>query len=126
MSAPQARAYITCGALIAVASGASGCRGWVTERAVPEQAVAVGERGPLRVTRADGSVVVLMHPVVANDSITGTTQSVPPQRVAIPIIDVTSVERRTLSPSRSVEAVKVYGLVIASIAAVFEAIYLIH
>ncbi len=77
-------------------------------------------------TRADGSVVVLMHPVVANDSVTGPTQGVPPQRVAIPISDVRSVERRRLSASRSVEVVKVYGLMIASIAAVFEAIYLLR
>ncbi len=122
---PSTRAYITHGALIGVVWSASACRGWVTEQAVPEQAIAAGEPGPVRVTKADGTIAVLMHPVVANDSLMGMTQGLAPQRIAIPITEVRSVERRRLSLSRSAELVRGYEYVATSVGILVIAVLLL-
>lgn len=67
--------------------------------------------GPVRVTRTDGSRVVLASVRMDRDSLFGNEQASPHGRVAIPISSVRTVEARRVNPIASA------GVVVLSVAA---------
>ncbi|MEO7104476.1 MAG: hypothetical protein ABI311_13840 [Gemmatimonadaceae bacterium] len=114
--------------LLAVALAAlttSGCTMWKVESAPLPTLIADGERGTLRITRSDNSVVILNQPTIVNDSIVGSTDADPPQRAAIPLADVIFVQTRHRSFEKTVEGVGTTAQVIIG-AAYLSVILLIY
>lgn len=73
----------------------SGCHGW---RAQANPTPDAQLPNPARVTRTDGSVLVLRGAVVSQDSITGTAER---SRVAIPLSQVRSIDARRMDGDRT-------------------------
>lgn len=92
-------------ALAAVVS-ASGCGAWVPESPNRPELVAKGEEGPVRIVRRDGSSIVLVAPIVADDSLVGSTQVEPPQRIAIAVSDIQSVDKPKFSFDKTMDGVQ--------------------
>ncbi|MEO6865182.1 MAG: hypothetical protein ABI229_07005 [Gemmatimonadaceae bacterium] len=95
-----------------------GCRTWTPESATRVELVAKGEQGPVRVVKTDGSSVVLVVPVVADDSLIGATQTEPPQHVAIAVADIQRIEKPKPSFAKTMEGIQtttrvVMGIVLA-------------
>jgi hypothetical protein len=100
------------------AVSAAGCRTWTPQRSTQSGLVAKGEQGPVRVIRTDSSSVVLIVPVVADDSLVGATQTEPPQRVAIAVADIQRVEKPRPSFTKTMAGVQattdiVMGIILA-------------
>jgi hypothetical protein len=96
------------------------CATWTPE---PTSAPTHGRShaGPVRVTRADGAVVVLDHASVGADSVIGSEHAAPHARVAIPASDVRKLESRRPQPVRTA-ALAAVGAV-AAVAAMFALTY---
>lgn len=79
-------------------------------------------RGSVRVTRRDGSVIVLHSPEVVGDSIIGVGGT-PSRRTGVALADVERVDRRGFSPVKTGGLVVGYFAIITLIAigAVFGA-----
>jgi hypothetical protein len=95
-----------------------GCMHW-SSRPLPAPGQQASFRGSVRVTRADGQVLLLDNAAVRADSVTGISHRQPALRVAIPTSDVHRVEaRRTNTPVTAGVVVllagAVVGLIIAS------------
>ena len=73
----------------------SGCHGW---RAQANPTPGAQLPNPARVTRTDGSVVVMRDAAVARDSVAGTGEA---GRVAIPLSEVRSIEARGMNGGRT-------------------------
>ena len=74
----------------------AGCSSWYVQEVSPQQLIAEEQPGKIRVTRTDGSQVVLEQPRVSGDTLMGCQiievqgqQRCP--RVSIPLSDVTDV-----------------------------------
>ena len=88
--------------LLIVLSGAA-CQAWHTEGVAPEAVVATRQPGKLRVTRVDGSRIVLKHPVLQGDTLVGTGQRRSGQQDArVALTDVRQLETRGFSSGRTV------------------------
>lgn len=95
--------------LVLTAFIAIGCSSWHA-RVAPSAADAVSFAHPIRVTRADRSVVVLDHARVSGDSLVGEQGGA---RVALPISDVQRLDERRISGPRTT------ALVVGSLLAAF-------
>ena len=71
------------------------CTQWVRQELTPAQVVTETKPAQIRVTRSDGTRVVLGQPQVVSDSMIG---SVPGQRLSIPLSDVAAVSLRKGNP----------------------------
>jgi len=71
------------------------------------------QEGPIRVTRADNSTVILFDVVVSRDSLIGFTKGDSSKRFAIPLTDVNKMEKRQLQ--RSVVFVQYYFLIVGTV-----------
>ena len=89
------RPRISVGVFVFVALTA-GCKTWVPESA-KERVLPATQQGPVRVTRADSTIVILTDVEVTGDSLIGFAQEDPSHRVAIPLSDVRNVEKRELN-----------------------------
>ena len=116
MSYPNRRCRAT--TLLVIILYGTACQAWHTERVAPVSLLATRQPAKLRVTRADGSQIVLEHPVVRADTLSGTGPGPNgPQDVRVPLTDVRAVATRGFSEGRTV------GLVVG-VAAVVGGAYL--
>jgi hypothetical protein len=109
-------------AVVAIPAGA--CMSWKTQAVSPDQSLAK-RPNQVRVTRADGSKVILLRPAIVADSLVGE----PPgdsakriaQRLAIPLSDVQSVAVQQVSAGKTVLLIAGVGVTaLAVIAAVIR------
>lgn len=91
----------------------SACTGWHTRNAPPAQAVSEGNPRTVRITRTDGSTLVLRDPQVTGDSIAGVSVRTD-SRVAVALTDVDEVQTREVSALRTGGAALAVGLVTVS------------
>jgi hypothetical protein len=99
MTLPRSRVRRLAVALpLAAALGA--CTTW-SRRPVPAPAADEFYGGPVRVTRMEGSPVLLDNVTVGRDSVVGREHAAPHSRVAIPARDVRLVEARRVNPLRT-------------------------
>jgi hypothetical protein len=90
-----------------------GCRTWVAE---PRGAAAVPpaqQEGPIRVTRADNSTVILFDVVVSGDSLMGFIKGDSSKRLAIPLTEVSKMEKRQLP--RAVVFAQYYFVIVGTV-----------
>jgi len=88
--------------LITVLCG-SACQTWRTERIAPESLLTTGHPTKLRVIRTDGTQIVLEHPVLRGDTLSGTRPRWTGQdEVRIPLTDVCQVASRGFSARRTI------------------------
>lgn len=87
-----------------------GCwRGWIEKPIVPDTGIAIPWREALRVTKSDGKVIFLSDSFITSDSIIGLLSAIPYRRTAIPLADVTKIQRRVDTTPRGVRiAEKIY------------------
>ena len=97
------------------------CSTW-SRRPAPTQPHKQFVTGPVRVTRTDGSQVVLERVTIGADSVIGRAQARPHARVAIPASEVRGVEGRRLDPLRTSAA---GALTLGAVVAVWSA-FLVH
>lgn len=92
-----------------------GCHAW-KRRDLPAgpAPAAVSDGRPVRVTRADGAVLVLHGARVAGDSLVGEAGT-PPRRTAVALADVRTAEERRLSRGRTAALVVVTVGAVAAI-----------
>jgi hypothetical protein len=77
------------------------CYQWRTEDVTPQVVLATGQVATLRVTRLDGSRVVLERPLLQGDTLLGDTSRVV-RAVRVPLTDIRHVETRRFSGTRTV------------------------
>lgn len=93
------------------------CQAWHTQRVAPESVLAARQPAKLRVTRTDGSRVVIENPLLRGDTLSGTQAARGGQQdVRIPLTDVRQVATRGFSPGRTV------GLGLGVVAGLFAAL----
>lgn len=100
---------------IVAALTSTACTGWRNERLTPQ----LMEQQPheLRVTRSDGSRVVLVEPELQSDRIIGTYKLQP---LAIPMDSVRQTATRGFSTGKTVGLVAILGGVLALTAALIN------
>jgi hypothetical protein len=74
--------------MLCLLAALSGCVGWHTSTVEPAILIAQDHPGAVRVTRQDGSRLLIYNPVVEGDSLRGRAGRHP---VALPLADVASV-----------------------------------
>ena len=95
----------------------SGCQAWRVEPVRPESLLATRNLSFVRVTRSDGSKVVLEDPALRPDTLSGIASSQGADvEMSIPLADVRQVETRHFSAGRTV------GLGVGLVAAAFATI----
>jgi hypothetical protein len=92
-----------------------GCMGW-TDRPAPTPAASRIIPGPVRLTRADGSAVVLADAIIRDDSIMGAPNHNPDAGVSLPLSDVRKVEVRRIDVASTTWAVLLGGVAAARVA----------
>jgi hypothetical protein len=100
-----ARSWSSCRAgvtgLVLAAWSSSGCAHWKVQSATPEQVVSARRPFQVRVTRDDGSRVVLRRPEIVGDTLYGAPRggrtSVGSQRPAVALTDVREVAVRRMN-----------------------------
>jgi hypothetical protein len=99
------------------------CTGWHTQSAAPEQVMTTKHPAQVRITRQDGSRVVLLQPVIEGDSVTGRDagasggpDSLKP-RIAVALAEVRTVELQQTDAAKTVLLVGAAGLLIVVIIA---------
>jgi hypothetical protein len=92
-----------------------GCMGWA-ERPAPAPAASRIIHGPVRVTRTDGSSVVLADAIVRDDSIMGAPNHNPDTGVSLPLSNVRKVEVRHIDVASTTWAVLTGGAAAARVA----------
>lgn len=85
---------------VLILSVVQGCSSWTQQPLTAGVAPVVSTERPVRVTRANGSMMVLTHPYLAGDSLVGEVGD-PPQRAALPLRDIQRVEERRGSAGRT-------------------------
>lgn len=109
-------------ALILIVLSGTGCLGWGAhggEAIVPAN-IRNSSGEHLRITRTDSSRIKLRRVAVSQDTLFGTTLGILGRRVAIPLRDITKVERQKFTRSSAARTVGV----IAAFALV--SLYLLH
>lgn len=81
-------------ASLALIGGCSTKSTWKQRPLATSGALVISPEGPIRVTRRDGSVIVLQRPHVVGDSLAGEV-GVPPERMAILLRDVQRMDERS-------------------------------
>ena len=107
--------------LLVVTASGIGCQTWHVQGIAPESLLATQPR-TIRVTRTDGSRVVVEDPVLRSDTVSGliADRREGEQQVAIPITEVQQVEIPRFSVERTVGLFAGLGaLVLATIAITF-------
>jgi hypothetical protein len=95
------RRYCAAALLVATLAGA-GCQAWHTEGVRPDSLLAARHLRGLRVTRTNGSRMVLESPIVRADTLSGlVSRDGGQQQVQIPLADVQRVETLRLSGGRT-------------------------
>ncbi len=98
----------------------SGCQAWRVEPVRPESLLAARKQAIVRLTRSDGSRVVLEDPALRPDTITGIASSQGDDlEVSIPLADVRQVETEHFSLGRTVGLG--FGLAAATFGAILAA-----
>lgn len=98
--APQRLARFAKALVLAMAVLNSGaCMAWGTDRGAGGMVPANSTWQELRVTRTDSTKIVLRDAVVSRDTVFGTVRGKEKARIAIPLADITEVERRKLTRS---------------------------
>jgi len=92
--------YRTAALLLPLLLGA-GCATWQIEPVAPESLFAEGETGALRVTRADGSRVIVEHPVLRADTLFGIVHGTEGRDIRIPVTDVRQLETGGFNAGRT-------------------------
>ena len=96
------------------------CQAWRVQPVAPESLLAADQPERVRVTRVDGSHIVLEHPVVRADTVSGSVlRNGVQQDIRIPLTDVRHIETRGFSTSRTV------GLGLGVTAGLFAALLLV-
>jgi hypothetical protein len=119
------RLALTTTAALACIALLTGCTSW-TIIATPRPGTAIeGRPDSVRLSRSSDGAVILHHPIVRGDTIVGfaTDQSrLPDSRVAIPLTDVTMLERIKLSGSHSTILVAsiVIGVLVAGVLSLYS------
>jgi hypothetical protein len=105
------------GTLIIATICGGACQAWHSQRAAP-QAVLAARPAQLRITRADGSRIVVERPALYGDTIVGTYRAQRPQEVVrIAVSDVRDVATRSFSTGRTVGLVAgVFGTFVVAAA----------
>ncbi len=80
----------------------SACHKWVPLNAPVEDAVAASRLESVRITMSDGRILELKNAIVEGDSVIGFA----PQRIALPVEQVQTVERR------KTDALGIVGLIV--------------
>ncbi len=94
------------------------CQAWHVQPVAPESLLAPRRPATLRVTRTDGSHLVLEHAIVRAGTLLGTVSAHGlQQEIRIPLTDVRQVETRGFSAGRTVE-LGLAGLFVALVVAV--------
>jgi hypothetical protein len=105
-------------AMLGIPAGA--CTSWKTQPVAPDQTLAKSPN-QVRVTRSDGSKVVLRRPAIVEDSLVGEPPGDPArriaQRLAIPLSDVQSVAVQQVNAGRTVLLLTGVGLTAAAVIA---------
>jgi len=99
--------------LLLVSLANTGCQVWHTERVAPESVFIQRQPHFHRVSRSDGSRVVLEAPVLRDDSLSALAADRP---VAVPLRDIQRVETLHFSGGRTIGLV--VGLGAATVAAI--------
>jgi hypothetical protein len=79
---------------MALIGGCSTKSTWKQRPLATNGALVISPEGPIRVTRRDGSVIVLQRPRVVGDSLTGDV-GLPPERMALLLRDVQRIDERS-------------------------------
>ncbi len=87
-------------AIASLAGSVTACRTWVTQPPTRDRIVAERDRGPVRVTKVDNSVVILDHIDAVHDTLFGNTADAS-EHVAIPLSQVRSIGTKRVSTVRS-------------------------
>ena len=77
----------------------AGCHSWRSEALAPAQLVPAEHPKVVRVTRSDGSILILRHPTVRDDSMVGIGPD--SAEVRLPLQDVRGVEVRRFSAAKT-------------------------
>lgn len=89
-------------ALLLMCLSATACQTWHVERVVPESLVSARHPKRVRITRVDGSQVVLVHPAIRMDTISGIVmRDAAWQDTRIPLSEIQRIETRTFSVGRT-------------------------
>ena len=119
---PGVRRRLAATLLITALCG-SACQAWRTERVAPQSLLATRHPTKLRVTRTDGTQIVLDHPVLRGDTLVGTRPRWTGQaEVRIPLTDVQLAATRGFSAGRTIGlgvgvATLAYGAFLIAVAA---------
>lgn len=102
-----------------------GCMTWKRNPMAAGSPPALSGERPVRVSRTDGSVVVLEQPRIMGDSLVGDLGS-PPQRYAVAWRDIQQVDERGVSVARTSGAVLGVGAVLLGVTAVLTFLYVMR
>jgi hypothetical protein len=72
---------------------AGGCRTWTAQPSVAKAVSVTPQQGPVRVTKANDSTVILFDVAVSGDSLIGFTGTDSLTRLAIPVAEVKQLEK---------------------------------
>jgi hypothetical protein len=91
---------------------AAACTSWKTQSAAPADVMREETSDRVRITRSDGSMIELIHPVLSGDSLSGRWANTKDtsSRVSIPISDVRSVAVRRVSAGKTALLIAGVGL----------------
>src|SRR5689334_8819563 len=90
------------GTLLLILLSGAACQAWHTEGVASEAILATHQPGRLRVTRVDGSRIVLKRPVLQGDTLVGIGHRQSDQQaVRVALTDVRQVETRGFSSDRT-------------------------
>lgn len=102
-------------AALALSAALSGCTRWHQLETAPDRVVMEKRPGAVRLTRSDGSRVVLLRPFMVRDSVVGDAEGAE-QRTAVPRDSVTAVAVRQVNVALTVITIVAgLGLVFAAL-----------
>jgi hypothetical protein len=87
--------------LLFLGSQMTACTSWTTQSVSPEEFFARNAPYQVRVTRADSTHVVLVHPRLARDSVTGELPDSTQAQQAVPLADIRSIAVRRKDATRT-------------------------
>jgi hypothetical protein len=89
-------------ALLITVPWCEACQVWRTERVAPKSLLATHRPATLRVTRTDGTEIVLKDPVLQGDTLSGRPRQTGGEDVRIPLTGVRRLATRRFSPGRTI------------------------
>jgi hypothetical protein len=88
----------------------SACTIWVAHPLSAARSGQADLSGTVRVFRLDHSILTLSGVTLSADSIVGMTQNRPPERVAVPLTDVQTLQTRDVSTLRTAALSAIIGV----------------